>query len=108
MDHVKAECTGSSSSGTLSTSSTSTSTINFIREPPPHMTSGILAILYLDTDAVLDIDSTTFITTVQVSTSPNSADLEFQDFLLQLRMPNIVLTDLVIFFLLLYLIKINI
>ena len=44
------------------------------------MTSGILAILYLDTDAVLDIDPTAFMTLVQVSTSPNSADLEFQDF----------------------------
>ena len=44
------------------------------------MTSGILAISYPDTDAVLDIDPTAFMMTAQVSTSLKSVDPEFQEF----------------------------
>jgi hypothetical protein len=73
VDRVEAKHTGAA---TMSTSSTATSA-NFIRDPPPHMTSGILAITYLDTDAVLDIDHSAFMTTAQVSTSLNVAELDF-------------------------------
>ena len=82
MDHIEVEHVESSSAGTISTSSSATSAVNFVRESPPHMTSRILACSYLDMDVVFkeDIDPTAFMMTVQVSTSPNSADLESQDF----------------------------
>jgi hypothetical protein len=79
VDHMEAECTGVA---TMSTSSTATSA-NFIRDPPPHMTSGILAITYPDTDAVLDIDPSAFMTAAQVSTSLNVAELDFQPYIAQ-------------------------
>jgi hypothetical protein len=77
VDHVEAECT---EAATMSTSSTATSA-NFVRDPPPHMRSGILAITYPDTDAVLDIDSSAF--AVQVSTSLNVAEPDFQPYIAQ-------------------------
>jgi hypothetical protein len=79
VDQVKAERTGVA---TMSTSSTATSA-NFVRDPLPHMTSSILAIMYLDTNVVLDIDPSAFITTVQVSTSLNVTDLDFQPYIAQ-------------------------
>jgi hypothetical protein len=66
----------------MSTSSTATSA-NFIRDPPPHMTSGILAITHPDTDVVLDIDPSAFMTAAQVSTSLNVAELDFQPYIAQ-------------------------
>jgi hypothetical protein len=47
------------------------------------MTAGILAIMYPDTDAVLDIDPLAFITTAQVSTFLNVADPDFQPYIAQ-------------------------
>jgi hypothetical protein len=47
------------------------------------MTSGILAIMYPDTDTVLDIDPSAFMTTVQVSTSLNVTDPDFQPYIAQ-------------------------
>jgi hypothetical protein len=79
VDHVEAERTGAA---TMSTSSTATSA-NFVRDLPPHMTSGILAITYPDTDAVLDIDSSAFMTAAQVSTSLNVAEPDFQPYIAQ-------------------------
>jgi hypothetical protein len=76
---MEAECTGAA---TMSTSSTTTSA-NFVRDPPPHMTSGILAIMYPDTDAVLDIDPSAFMTAAQVSTSLNVAEPDFQPYITQ-------------------------
>jgi hypothetical protein len=79
IDRMEAKHTGAA---TMSTSSTATSA-NFVRDPPPHMTSSILAITYLDIDAVLDIDPSAFMTTVQVSTSLNVTDLDFQPYIAQ-------------------------
>jgi hypothetical protein len=47
------------------------------------MTSGILAIMYPDTDTVLDIDPSAFMTAVQVSTSLNVAEPDFQPYITQ-------------------------
>jgi hypothetical protein len=47
------------------------------------MTSSILAITYPDTDAVLDIDPSAFMTTMQVSTSLNVTDPDFQPYIAQ-------------------------
>jgi hypothetical protein len=79
IDCVEAERTGAA---TMSTSSTATSA-TFIRDPLPHMTSGILAIMYPDTDAVLDIDPSAFMTAAQVSTSLNVAEPDFQPYIAQ-------------------------
>jgi hypothetical protein len=79
VDCAEAERTGPA---TMSTSSAATSA-NFIRDPPSHMTSGILAITYPDTNAVLDIDPSAFMTAVQVSTSLNVAEPDFQPYIAQ-------------------------
>jgi hypothetical protein len=79
VDRVEAERTGAA---TMSTSSTAT-LANFVRDLPPHMTSGILAIMYPDTDAVLDIDPSAFMTAAQVSTSLNVAEPDFQPYIAQ-------------------------
>jgi hypothetical protein len=76
---MEAERTGAA---TMSTSPTATSA-NFVRDPLPHMTSGILAITYSDTDTVLDIDPSAFMTAAQVSTSLNVAEPDFQPYITQ-------------------------
>jgi hypothetical protein len=79
VDRVEAKRTGAA---TMSTSSTATSA-NFVRDPPPHMTSSILAIKYPDTDTVLDIAPSAFMTAAQVSTSLNVAEPDFQPYIAQ-------------------------
>jgi hypothetical protein len=79
VDHIEVECTRSVTMSTFST----TTLANFVRDPPPYMTSGILTTAYLDINATLDIDPYAFITTAQVSTSLNVAALEFQPYIVQ-------------------------
>jgi hypothetical protein len=71
-------------SGQATTSSGSANT--FSRDPPPHITAGILSAAYPQTPVVLDIDPSTFTFAETEMESPiksSSADIDFQPYIAQ-------------------------